>query len=142
ALTAHAQLTKISPFPLASSSVSVVKPNVMFILDDSGSMAWDYLPDVANFSSGTYGEKSNHCNGMYYNPKVTYTPPVKADGTSFPNSDCRIAWTNGFNSSGDKDLKNSVYYTYIGTEDDLGFTYKSNGSVNTSKPFYEECDSD
>lgn len=141
-LTAYAAPTDISITPLASSSVSVVKPNVMFILDDSGSMAWDYLPDVANFSNGTYGEKSNHCNGMYYNPTVTYKPPVNAAGTSFPNSDFRNAWTNGFNSSGGTDLKNSIYYIYTGSQADLGFTYKTNGSVDTSKDFYKECASD
>lgn len=35
----------VSQLPLAKASSATVKPNVMFILDDSGSMAWDYLPD-------------------------------------------------------------------------------------------------
>ena len=39
--------------PLFSSSSSNVKPNLMFILDDSGSMKSDYLPDDSNFSTST-----------------------------------------------------------------------------------------
>ena len=35
----HAAETDLANAPLASSSTDVVKPNVMFILDDSGSMA-------------------------------------------------------------------------------------------------------
>jgi type IV pilus assembly protein PilY1 len=41
----HSASLNISQVPLAKSSSATVKPNVMFILDDSGSMAWDYLPD-------------------------------------------------------------------------------------------------
>lgn len=41
----HAEPLNISQVPLAKASSATVKPNVMFILDDSGSMAWDYLPD-------------------------------------------------------------------------------------------------
>jgi type IV pilus assembly protein PilY1 len=35
--------------PLANATTSV-QPNIMFILDDSGSMAWDYMPDYVNDS--------------------------------------------------------------------------------------------
>jgi type IV pilus assembly protein PilY1 len=150
---AHADVTDISTTPLASSSVSVVKPNVMFILDDSGSMAWDYLPDAANFDSGTYGEKSNHCNGMYFDPDVTYKPPVNADGTSFPDAtftdavpDGYRAPTSGYRGSNNPaNLNNSVYYLYSytgsGKTTKLDFTY-SNSRVITSTDFYRECNSD
>src|SRR5687767_13333538 len=33
------------PLPNATSSV---RANIMFILDDSGSMGWDYMPDYVN----------------------------------------------------------------------------------------------
>lgn len=160
-MNANASITDISPTPLAASSVSVVKPNVMFILDDSGSMAWDYLPDVANFQkpytqrecdwrgrncvdvyySGEYGARSNHCNGMYYNPAVTYKPPVKADGTSYPNADFSEAWTDGFATSGRNDLNNSVYYKYKGLQPALDF-YDASGNLDTGKTLYKECNSD
>ena len=47
--------------PLATATTSTVKPNVMFILDDSGSMGWDYLPDWAN---DNYPGTSTSYNGV------------------------------------------------------------------------------
>lgn len=141
---AHAATTDIASSPMASSSSSGVKPNIMFVLDDSGSMAWDYLPDAAeNFSYGEYGSMSKHCNGLYYNPAITYLPPVDATGNSYPNSSFTSAWYNGFQTSdGTADLTGSGYYTYTGTEGDLAFTYDSDGNVNTKSTFYRECNSD
>jgi len=139
----HAAVTDIANSPMASSSSSNVKPNIMFILDDSGSMADAYLPDAAgDFGSGEYGARSKHCNGLYYNPAVTYVPPVDYTGASFSNSSFTNAWDNGYQSSGTKtDLTGSVYYTYSGTQADVGFTYNSNGSVQTGTNFYKECNS-
>ncbi|KAF0164697.1 MAG: type IV pilus assembly protein PilY1 [Rhodocyclaceae bacterium] len=34
--------------PLAATTTSVVRPNLMYVLDDSGSMGWDYTPDYIN----------------------------------------------------------------------------------------------
>ena len=79
--------------PLATSTTSTVKPNVMFILDDSGSMAWEYLPDWADDTDPNSGGikytsmpplfRNNGFNGVAYNPAITYSPPVlyNADGT-------------------------------------------------------------
>ncbi len=144
---ANAAETDISNAPLSSSSVDVVKPNVMFILDDSGSMDELYSPDVANFSSTKYGAKSSHCNGMYYDPSIVYRPPVKADGTSFSDASFINAWADGFNTSaGTRNLNNSVYYVYIHTNPvtvpDLSFAYNSSGNViTTGNNFYEQCNS-
>ena len=41
----HAGTTDIAPQPLATTSAVHAKPNLMFILDDSGSMGWGYMPD-------------------------------------------------------------------------------------------------
>lgn len=73
---ALASTVDISSTPLANSSSTVVKPNLMFILDDSGSMDWDYMPDWAedgfcraggatSTSSGTWGRRccQNASNG-------------------------------------------------------------------------------
>lgn len=95
---ACAATTDLASAPLSSTSASVVRPNVLFTLDDSGSMAWNYLPDYAG--GRTYaGGTANHCkvsnacgdgetpfqsneyNGMAYNPRITYKLPVNADGT-------------------------------------------------------------
>jgi type IV pilus assembly protein PilY1 len=143
AIAAQAAVTDIANSPMASSSVSSVKPNIMFILDDSGSMAWDYLPDAANFASDRYGNFSNHCNGLYYNPATTYAPPVDASGNSFPNASFTSAKNNGFSSSsGSTNLTGRYYYTYSGTQADLGFTYNTNGTVKNNTTFYNECNSE
>ncbi|MDR0529096.1 MAG: hypothetical protein LBG69_05755 [Zoogloeaceae bacterium] len=50
-------------------------PNVVYILDDSGSMMNDYMPDEAP-SGGTL-RKSAALNRQYYNPEITYQPPFR-----------------------------------------------------------------
>ena len=55
-----------------------VPPNILFILDDSGSMAFDAMP--ADSISGWQGRAYPH-NTIYYNPAKTYQPWVKADGS-------------------------------------------------------------
>lgn len=131
--------TDIADAPLVSSSASEVKPNLMFVIDDSGSMAFDWLPDhVANdvgqcrrWNGGSPDYAGKCCfaspssdalpgnslpqtcfrggdwrgqppfmspdfNGVYYNPAITYTPPLRANGTSYPSqtSANTSGWTN------------------------------------------------
>jgi type IV pilus assembly protein PilY1 len=91
---AQAATTDLADVPLFTSSASVVKPNILFILDDSGSMARDYTPDNANFATTKYGRLSSQCNGQAYNPAIAYGPPVDSLGvpaaagsTAFLNPD-------------------------------------------------------
>jgi type IV pilus assembly protein PilY1 len=143
---AHAALTSIANAPMASTSSSVVKPNVMFILDDSGSMAWEYTPNEANdFDNGEYGSRSSQCNGLYYNPSINYVPPVDALGASYPNASFTAAKDNGFDTStspSTTNLNNRYYYAYTGAQTALGFTYSSSGGGITNTDFYNECNSD
>lgn len=146
--------------PLASGTSGEVKPNVMIVLDDSGSMGWTHLPDHVRSLRTTKGYKSVQCNGIYYNPLITYSPPVKADGTSYSNVDFYNAPYNGFNASstkvnlstsfkaydnttsfggGDDTAQAAYYYTYTGTQTAMSYTYLANGSVDTSTTFYKDC---
>jgi type IV pilus assembly protein PilY1 len=85
ASTAHAQLTDIAANPLTTSAPNQVKPNILFILDDSGSMARDYMPDDVNdFSSNTYAYYASQCNGLAYNPNAAYSRPVDSTGAALP----------------------------------------------------------
>ena len=126
---AQAAVTDISNNPLSTASGTVVRPNVMFVLDDSGSMKWNYMPDYVNTSNkcrtGNSGRGTASCSGLgtntgggaledggappvfnyqmnsvYYNPNVLYTPPVNP---------CDISQTlpsmNGTNSSGWKSVR-------------------------------------
>jgi type IV pilus assembly protein PilY1 len=84
--------------PLANSTTSTVLPNLMFVLDGSGSMGSNFLPDWSGdkYCLDPSGGYTNDCNnqvpfqspdwnGVYYNPAIAYKPPVKADGTSYPS---------------------------------------------------------
>ena len=100
AMTAvNAALTDIASSPMANTASSVVKPNLMMLLDGSGSMNWDFMPDsVANDPAcKSTGSSLQNCsfadpaynsaqfNGIHYNPAITYTPAVNYDATSFPS---------------------------------------------------------
>ena len=88
-----------------------VKPNIMFTMDDSGSMGWDFLPDyVAWVASGiAHCRDGGQCggatsapgsgyafsqydppvrsasyNGVFYDASAPYRPGKKADGTDLP----------------------------------------------------------
>lgn len=100
ATQAMAATTSIANEPLATLSSSNTKPNILFVLDNSGSMGWDYMPDDVNTAASgyttTYGYKSAQCNGVAYDPTFTYSPPLKADGSSYPNASFSAANPNGF----------------------------------------------
>jgi len=96
---AAAALTDIANAPLASASTASIEPNVMFILDGSGSMDSSYMPDSASGYNGDVGGKSHLCNTIYYNPATTYPPPKKADGTDFSNASFTSAEHDPFPSN-------------------------------------------
>jgi type IV pilus assembly protein PilY1 len=79
-VAAHA--VEVSSTPVTSTAPIQVKPNILFILDDSGSMGRNYMPDDANFGSGKYGFYAAQCNGLAYNPSVTYGLPVDSTGAN------------------------------------------------------------
>lgn len=108
ALPAHGAATDISSGPLAQPATSV-KPNMLLILDDSGSMARQFTPDYvsSNANAGTVRNcmdsrdnnnpptanpqdcfagdppaMSPDFNTQYYNPQIRYFPAVNYDGTS------------------------------------------------------------
>lgn len=143
----------ISQSPLYTATSAQVKPNLMFILDNSGSMQWDFLPDDAPsyYSSSVdddtrdydyYGGTSSQCNGVAYNPNLTYTLPVDASGAEYPKPSFTAACDNGFSKVCTVNLSTKAnynyYYKYTGKEKPLSYTYKS-GSVDTSSNFYKEC---
>ncbi len=103
--TAQAQ-TKLADIPIASKVDA--KPNIVYTVDDSGSMKLDYLPDfmIGNHcrldTGAAMGTGRGACgagglntftyppfyaadfNYLAYNPNVTYTPAVDYSGSVFP----------------------------------------------------------
>lgn len=124
---ALAATTDIANSPMASSGNTSVKPNIMFILDDSGSMDWEYLPDYVNNNNDRYCYRNSYYNGVYYNPNVTYNVPVNADGTSFPDSDFFAAKVSGFSGTTTKNLS-TQFRTGNDSADQAAYYYKYTGS--------------
>lgn len=132
AFASYAQVTPIAESPLNTGGVSIVRPNVTLLFDDSGSMEFQFTPDyLANgtvarlcdngvaqvtgsspsnrlssaasacptFSYSIMRDGMNNwpvlepsppayspdINQQFYNPDVSYSPPIKADLSSYPS---------------------------------------------------------
>lgn len=104
----------LATLPLVSGVSNSVAPNIYFILDDSTSMTYDYMPDSVGNNSRKACFRNFGYNTIYYNPAVTYAVPKNADGTDFPSTNTSFyqAKTNGFSStSGTTDLSNTSSQT-------------------------------
>jgi type IV pilus assembly protein PilY1 len=107
----YAANTDIFNEPLAQPA-SNVKPNIMLLHDDSGSMRQQYTPDYIgrafggsnphcydSADGGSIGSTLENCdpgdpplmspdfNFQYYNPEIRYYPAVNSDGTAMPSMD-------------------------------------------------------
>lgn len=84
--------------PLSSmANGTVVRANLMFILDDSGSMNNNYLPDDAPLSDVCFGWVGS--NRIFYDPSRTYDPPFNANGTAMANASFTAARSDGYKSN-------------------------------------------
>ena len=99
---AFAAVTDISNVPLGSAGGSTYLPNLLFILDDSGSMGSDYNPDYVNDSNTCLTDSggNNNCNrgdapfeaggsngfnGVGYDPNFTYLNGLSSTGQPVVN---------------------------------------------------------
>ena len=91
-------LTDLAQAPINFLIASPVKPNIYFILDDSGSMAWSFLGDevTAQQYQNTVGYRNSLCNKIYYNPTTNYPVPVNADSSEYPQQNFLAALYDGF----------------------------------------------
>jgi type IV pilus assembly protein PilY1 len=128
--------TDISNQPLASLPSVSASPNLLLLLDSSGSMDSAYMPDDMS-STGRYGYYASQCNGVAYDPTHTYTPPLKADGTYYSNASFTAAWDDGYTQTSTTNLNTKFYYTYSGSQTAMSWTYTSDGV--TQNTFYNEC---
>ena len=74
--------TDITNIPLVTPATASVKPNIMLLLDASGSMGRTHMPDEVETVTkpGSIGYKSPQCNVLYYDPAKTYIVPKQYDG--------------------------------------------------------------
>ncbi|MGN0862888.1 MAG: hypothetical protein ACI4N1_06155, partial [Stenotrophomonas koreensis] len=78
-----------------------VAPNILFLLDDSGSMAFDYMPDnVPSTTTPNVASKAYTRNTLSYNPATTYQPWVQADGSLMTGGTSYTAAYGSFNLVG------------------------------------------
>lgn len=121
-------LTDLADVPLASSSSTQVKPNILFILDDSGSMNWTYMPD--GVGSSAIGYRNHQCNTVFYNPATSYEIPKDSAGVdlnSGSQTSFTSAWDEGFHD----------YMSGAGTSrTNLGTSFSANGSESGRAAYY------
>ncbi|MBU1235940.1 MAG: hypothetical protein KJ634_05600 [Gammaproteobacteria bacterium] len=98
--------TDLADMPLTNTTSVTVLPNIFFIFDNSGSMTWRYMPDYVDDSYCKRDTSRQDCeegdppyytagfNGIYYDPTVTYSPPVEASGAT------KAGWNGWLASSG------------------------------------------
>jgi hypothetical protein len=112
--TSFSALLLAQTLPLSRAPLFVrpaVDPNIVLTFDDSGSMNLGITP---NEIEGTYlpsGDGVGQCfwrdyphvysaaaNTQYYDPTITYAPPVYANGNSYPNAVFTAAYYDGFDA--------------------------------------------
>jgi type IV pilus assembly protein PilY1 len=138
--------TSIANAPFTVDGGSPAKPNIMFILDDSGSMNSAFMPDVVDDKwRGTYGYASAQCNGVYFDPSLDYDPPKKSDGSSYPNISFTSAPSNGFDTGSSTINLEKQFRAHSDESQGAAYYYKYTGAVtvkdyvNTNSAFYKEC---
>lgn len=93
-------LAQRSPFPSQPllSAEATAKPNLLLLMDNSGSMGATYVPDNFRNSytttlAATSAYRSPDANRLYYDPRVRYFPRVNASGVSLGNATEQTALT-------------------------------------------------
>ena len=129
-------------YPLQTGAGNV-EPNIMFILDDSGSMAFEtmYNPDIDDIEacldrSGTSCNRSINItdeayigNTLHYDPAQTYRPWIQADGTRMTGGTTLDAVYGSFNFVGNGTGAEDDMFDLLAAGDCE--TYDRNGSNRT-----------
>ena len=96
--SSFAAQTDIANTPIISTTPAQVKPNIMLLMDASGSMGRTHMPDEVETQTlpTSVGYKNWQCNALYYNPALTYKLPVDSRGNEFPTPSFMAAPYAGF----------------------------------------------
>ncbi len=139
--SALAALTDISNSPISSSATTTIPPNILFILDGSGSMDSDYMPDSASGYAGDIGGKNRLCNTIYYNPNITYVLPKNSDGTDFAAPSFTNAPKDGFPSNSPSGTANlsSSFQPNSSSSSEPAYYYKWTPNVAGVMPNNNDC---
>jgi len=122
--TALAAVTDISGIPLATSGGANILPNLLFDLDDSGSMQWDFMPDyVSPNTAGSALTQSKPCM-------------VNSSGQSFCSTGCVYNFGTGAftcNAAGGPPYQAGGANAFNGVGYDPNFYYRP-GLGSTGQP--------
>ncbi len=127
ALMAHLTVAEAVTIPLVPlQAINSAEPNIMMILDDSGSMQWEAMPDEITYIDYLYPRPSNLYGGSTYgnvavdtrptnryarllrsagvtkvshDPTITYIPWSNPDGSLWPNAVPTAALNNPANAA-------------------------------------------
>lgn len=83
--SAKAAQLNLNDMPLFVSTS--VPPNIVVSMDDSGSMAWGFMPDAISSNWREIYFRSPHYNKIYYDPSVNYIAPYDSLGTPLADAD-------------------------------------------------------
>ncbi|MBK7815885.1 MAG: hypothetical protein IPJ52_17180 [Rhodocyclaceae bacterium] len=125
--TVSAANVDLADKPLANGISNSVKPNIMFVLDDSGSMGWDYLPDSVNGKQGDNCFKNHLYNKVYFNPGYTYPVPVDASGNPLGNATFGAAKRNGFDGGSSTTNLATAFKAHSGDTAQAAYYYEYTG---------------
>jgi type IV pilus assembly protein PilY1 len=128
--------TDIAQLPLLNmTGTGAVKPNIMLLFDNSGSMGYDFTPDYVQAESlcrsgalyststpikcdsGHPPFNSPDFNKQYYNPAIRYKPPIKADGSYY--AEMNRTNTSVWSAVNSDVFLNTNKVNLIGNTDDL-----------------------
>lgn len=129
AMPANAGIT-IPDDPLTTAAR--VAPNILFILDDSGSMAFDYMPDsVPKTSTVDVSGQAYTRNTLSYDPSVTYQPWMRADGNRMTGGTDYTGVYGSFNLVGGTTIN-------LGDASSCQRYNRNNGDSKTNRPNADE----
>lgn len=144
---------------------TAVDPNIIFTLDDSGSMQFEIMPEglitkdvrfVYPVRAGTYGDntysnyvvgfdpnngytaklRSSHVNKIYYNPQVRYLPWSKADGSLMDNASITCAPHNPWPIPNKNDPTKDCRDLTTNNTQSAGWLQNNNTLKTESRTFY------
>ncbi|GAB3343419.1 PilC/PilY family type IV pilus protein [Marilutibacter aestuarii] len=98
-------------------------PNIMLILDDSGSMEWDFMPGPFATSANAleiatspvaFGLRTSSQNTLYYDPSIDYEPWLKDDGTRYTGGrSLNAVYTDVERLTSSTDLRGYLHPYYV-----------------------------
>ncbi len=120
---------------------TTVAPNIVVTFDDSGSMMATSMPDSIENQFAQNYYYSVRTNLIYFDPTKEYPPPLRADGTSFPDARYTAAWRDGlcanapgsycYSSANTKNLS-TQFYTHFGKRTNSGDSANANAGTEIS----------